>query len=117
LTYEPILVVHHNAPGKTLRLVFDTGETLLPSIYHRFWRAGQGWAIARDLKAGDVIRTLGGRAQIETIAPGPVEPLYNLDVAGSRTFFVGIQGVLVHDNTLPAVRGTPFDAVVLEAAP
>jgi hypothetical protein len=70
--------------------------------------------IARDLKAGDIIRTLAGRVRIESIAQGPVEPLYNLDVAESRSFFVGVEGALVHDNTLPAARGTPFDAVVLE---
>jgi hypothetical protein len=113
LTFQPILVVHHNAPGATLRLVLDNGETLVPSIYHRFWRAGQGWAIARDLKPGDLLRTLEGRVRIESISAGPVEPLYNLDVAGSRSFFVGSHGALVHDNTLPAARSTGFDAVAV----
>jgi hypothetical protein len=40
-----------------------------------------------------------------------VVPLYNLDVASNRTFFVGARGTLVHDNTLPAPRVEPFDAV------
>ena len=44
------------------------------------------------------------------IVPGLLEPLYNLDVAESRSFFVGDHGALVHDNTLPASRTAPFDA-------
>jgi hypothetical protein len=110
LSFHPILVVHHNPPGSTLRLELDNGETLVPSIYHRFWRAGKGWAIARDLKPGEVLRTLEGRTRIKTIAPGRTEPIYNLDVDGPRTFFVGGHGALVHDNTLPASSTAPFDA-------
>jgi hypothetical protein len=110
LSFQPIMVVHHNPPSATLRLDLDNGETLVPSIYHRFWRAGRGWAIARDLKPGDILRTLEGRTRIKTIAPGPTAPVYNLDVAESRTFFVGEHGALVHDNTFPASPITPFDA-------
>jgi hypothetical protein len=110
LSFQPVLVVHHNPPGSTLRLELDNGETLVPSIYHRFWRAGIGWAIARDLKPGEILRTLEGRARIKTITPGRTEPIYNLDVDGPRTFFVGDHGALVHDNTLPASPAAPFDA-------
>jgi len=110
LTFQPVMVVHHNPPGSTLRLELDNGETLVPSIYHRFWRAGRGWAIARDLKPGDFLRTLEGRTRIKTISPGPTAPVFNLDVAESRTFFVGDHGALVHDNTFPASPTTPFDA-------
>jgi hypothetical protein len=110
LSFQPILVVHHNPPGATLRLELDNGETVVPSIYHRFWRAGIGWAIARDLKPGEVLRTLAGRTRIKTITPGRTELIYNLDVDGPRTFFVGDHGALVHDNTLPASPTAPFDA-------
>jgi hypothetical protein len=113
LTFQPIQVVHHNPPGSTVQLTLDNGETLVPSVYHRFWRAGRGWAIARDLRPGDVLRTLEGLARIDAIAAGPVEALYNLDVAESRTFFVGAHSALVHDNTLPAARSMPFDAAAV----
>jgi hypothetical protein len=110
LSFQPVMVVHHNPPGATLRIELDNGETLLPSIYHRFWRAGIGWATARDLKPGDILRTLEGRARIKTIAAGETEPIFNLDVDGARTFFVGAHGALVHDNTMPAAITNPFDA-------
>lgn len=108
---EAIVVIHHNGPNKTLRITLDTGEVLVPSTYHRFWRAGQGWAQARALKTGDILRTYGGRARIERIEPAETVPVYNLDVAGGHTFFVGQADVLVHDNTLPDAHLVPFDAV------
>ena len=37
-------------------------------------------------------------------------PVFNLDVAGARTFFVGMKDALVHDNTLPDSHLEPFDA-------
>ncbi len=109
LTFQPIMVVHHNKPGRTLRLTLDDGEVLSASVYHRFWRPGHGWAMARELKSGDVLRTLEGVARIESVEEGVIEPLFNLDVAQSRTFFVGRGDTLVHDNTLPALRVKPFD--------
>ncbi|MHC5537974.1 polymorphic toxin-type HINT domain-containing protein [Singulisphaera rosea] len=110
LGFQPILVVHHNAPGETLRIRLEDGEILTASVYHRFWLAGKGWAMARELKAGDVLRTLKGPSRIESVEEGIVEPLFNLVVAQTRTFFVGNSDTLVHDNTLPEIRVKPFDA-------
>ncbi len=109
LSFESVLVVHHNAPGVTLRVALENGETLVPSIYHRFWRAGKGWALARELKPGDLLRTLAGLTKVVSVSAGPVVPVFNLDVAKTRTFFVGEHSALVHDNTLPETRLVPFD--------
>jgi hypothetical protein len=110
LSFQPVLVVHHNAPGETLKVALESGETLVASVYHRFWRAGKGWTMARDLTSGDVIRTLSGLSSVTSVTDGPVAPLYNLDVAKTRTFYVGNRDALVHDNTLPEARIKPFDA-------
>jgi hypothetical protein len=109
LSFQPILVVHHNAPGATLRVDTSDGQTVTASTYHRFWVAGKGWAMARDLKEGDTLRTLNGLTKVVSVSPGLVEPLFNLDVAASRTYFVGEKDTLVHDNTLPDPHLTPFD--------
>ncbi len=109
LNYCPVLLVHHNPPSKTLRIMLSGDEVLVASIYHRFWRTGRGWAQARDLKRGDVLRTLGATARVISVEPGSVEPLFNLDVAGTRSFFAGTASVLVHDNTLPPARQALFD--------
>jgi hypothetical protein len=110
LDFRPTVMVHHNAPNQTLRITLSDDEILLASVYHRFWIAGTGWSQARDLKPGEVLRTLGNTVRVISVEPGAVEPLYNLDVAHNRSFFVGKGGLLVHDNTLPPVRQAPFDA-------
>ena len=110
LGFQPILAVQHDAPEPTLRLALDSGETIVTIPYHRFWLAGKGWAMARTLKPGDALRTLGGRAKIVSISPGQVMPVFNLDVARFRTFFVGTTDALVHDNTPPDPHQKPFDA-------
>ena len=66
--------------------------------------------MARDLKPGDPVRTLGGIAPVESIEADKVQLVYNLDVADDADFFAGDLGALVHDNTLPDPRLAPFDA-------
>ncbi len=117
LSFQPVVFVHHNPPGKTLRVSFANGESLVCSVYHRFWRANQGWAMARELKPGDTLRTFASLAKVAKVEADAVQPLYNLDVAGPRTFFVGNNRLLVHDNRLPDHRLKPFDALpVVEVA-
>ncbi len=111
LAFEPVLIVHHNRPGNTLRIELDCGESLVSSVYHRFWLAGLGWAMARELKPGDRLRTLGGLVRVASIKPESEQSLYNLTVANKWSFFVGQVSALVHDNTLPDARVEPFDAV------
>jgi hypothetical protein len=41
--------------------------------------------------------------------------VYNLDVAATRTYFVGGRDLLVHDNTLPDPRARLFDAAPAQA--
>lgn len=111
LGFHPVTVVHHNAPSATYRIALDNGDSLTASVYHRFWLAGIGWKMARELKPGGVLRTFAGLAKIVSTKPGPIVPVYNLDVAGARTFYVGKHDALVHDNTLPDPRQRPFDQV------
>jgi hypothetical protein len=111
LSFQPVMVVHHNAPAETIQVRLDSQETITASTYHRFWRIGGGWAMARELKTGDALRTLNGGARVTSLDPGPVAPVFNLDVAQTRTFFVGEKDALVHDNTLPDPHLTGFDAL------
>ena len=108
LGYQPITVMHRNPPASTFRVRL-AGDDLLVSQYHRFWVARRGWVMARDLKAGDPIRTLGGVRTVESVEAGPTQLVYNLDVAEDADFFAGASAALVHDNTLPDPRLVPFD--------
>jgi hypothetical protein len=109
LIYRPILTVYHYPPTETLRLVLKD-EAVVTSPLHRFWRVADGWVMARDLKPGDAIRTLGGRTRVLDVEPDARQPVFNLNVAEDCSFMVGRQGLLVHDNTLPDLLARPFDA-------
>jgi hypothetical protein len=109
LSYRPIVGIHHNPPAETVRIRLRD-ETIVSTPVHRFWRPGRGWAMARDLCPGEFIRTAGGRAEVVEIKPDLVQPVYNLDVAPTHSFFVGCGKVLVRDNSLPPLMFTPFDA-------
>ena len=64
------MVVHHNAPAETIRVALDNGETITASTYHRCWQVGKGWAMAKQLRTGDILRTLGGIASVVSLEPG-----------------------------------------------
>jgi Pretoxin HINT domain len=115
LGFEPVVAIYHNPPKPTLRI--DLGdEVIVATPIHRFWKAGQGWAMARNLRPGDTIRRLGGTARVVSVSEEKVQPVFNLDVARCRSFFVGASGALVHDNSLVDPVLHPFDAPKAPAA-
>jgi hypothetical protein len=109
LGYQPVFRAIHNPPSTTFRISLGN-EPIISSQFHRFWKAGHGWVMARDLKAGDALRTLDGVATVSGVEADRVQPVFNLEVAEDCDFFVGTLGALVHDNTLPDLRLAPFDA-------
>ena len=74
------MAVFHNPPASTLRVKLG-GESIVATGIHRFWKAGKGWTMARDLKAGDVVRMLGGTGRVESVEPDAIQPVFNLEVA------------------------------------
>lgn len=112
LAFQTVQFAHDNPPDTTTELSFDNGDVIACSPYHRFWRPGDGWIMARDLKAGDPVRTLGGVVALKAQKVSASVPTYSLVVAG-QSFFVGKSVALVHDETLPAPHPDhgPFDAI------
>ena len=110
LEYRPVTASYHNPPSTTFEIQIGD-ETIVSSDFHRFWVAGQGWVMARDLKAGDSVRLLQGQAIIEDVREGQVQPVFNLDVADNRSFLIGQAGTIVHDFSIPSATIDPFDAV------
>jgi hypothetical protein len=110
LRFEPVVAVWHNRPDQTFRIKLGDEEILSTEI-HRFWKAGQGWTMVRDLKPGDQLRTRDGLREVKSIEPDRVVPVFNLEVENGRSFFVGAAGALVHDYTLIEKVDRPFDSV------
>jgi len=80
LSYQPVLAVFHNSPAPTLRVSIGD-EAIVATGIHRFWKAGHGWAMTRELKAGDTIRTLGGAVRVTSVESDETQPVFNLEVA------------------------------------
>ncbi len=110
LSYHPVIDAVHNKPDKLFKIDLGQGAIKATGI-HRFWKAGHGWVMARDLKPGDVVRTLGGVATVKSVEPAGVEPVYNLKVLQAESFFAGASSLLVHDNSEVQPVTRPFDAL------
>jgi len=115
LSYQPIVAVYHNRPSPTLTIRAGD-ETIVATGIHRLWKAGHGWTMARELKPGGTLRTVSGLVTVESVEPAAVQPVFNLEVASGQSFFVGISGVLAHDNSLVTPVSHPFDALPSLAA-
>ena len=111
-----VLAAAHNAPAPTLRIALGP-ELIVATGIHRFWKLGEGWVMARDLKSGDRVRTLGGATPVTSVSPDRVQPVFNLEVSENQTFFVGGQGALVHDNSLVESVARRFDSVEDDGKP
>jgi hypothetical protein len=110
LSFRPVVAVYHNPPNATYRIGLGE-ETIVATGIHRLWKAGQGWVMTRDLKAGDRLRTIGGIVEVRSVEPDRVQPVFNLRVAGGDDFFVGGPGVLAHDNSMVKPEEHPFDGL------
>jgi Pretoxin HINT domain len=109
LKYQPLIAVYHNPPNATLRIELET-ETIVATGIHRLWKTRRGWVMARELKPGDALRSLGGLSVVKSVEQERVQPVYNLRVADGESFFVGKAGILAHDNSVVNPTPSPFDA-------
>ena len=116
LGFQPVVAVYHNKPAETLRLAVG-GEPIVATGIHRFWKAGTGWTMARELRAGDRLRVVGGVAEVQSAEADAVQPVFNFEVADNRDYFVGKQGMLVHDYSFVQPVLEPFDRQPDRAAP
>jgi len=86
------------------------GETVATTPGHPFWVLEHGWKDAGELEVGDRLVNLRGESVVvEDIRRRPVpEAVYNFSVAGLHTYFVGQDGIWVHNASGPGcgVGGT-----------
>ena len=108
--YRAVATAFHNPPNQTLRVRLGDDEVVATGI-HRFWVADRGWTMARELKPGDRLRTVGGSAMVTAVESDRVQPVFNLQLIDGDSFCVGGLGVVAHDNSLVEPVAAPFDAV------
>ncbi len=116
LALSPVLQTFVRERIRTLdvvvRLADGTEETLRTTEEHPFWTE-RGWSPAGALKQSDWLQShnsVGVRVE-EVALSNELETVFNLEVDGAHTYFVGSTGVLVHNNPcaaaeLPQMKGS-----------
>ena len=118
LSYKLVLRTTIRPPAKMIRIKAGS-EQITATLGHPFWVDGHGWKMAKELSASDLLHSLQGAVRIDSIEPAGEDKAYNLVVDDFNTYFVGQQGLLVHDNefrkpTRAIVPGLIEEAVDLE---
>jgi len=97
---------HSAMPHHAERDGYDTGSIGTTSN-HPFWSVDrQEYIQAGHLEIGERLQTLHGHTKTVVSnlpRPGPKTDVYNLEVHAEHTYFVGEDGVLVHNNRVYTV--------------
>jgi len=78
-------------------------ETVEATVEHPFWVKGRGWVAARDLRKGDMLRSMKGDDlfQIQSVDLSTrTADVHNFEVEGEHNYFVAKAGVLVHNSSV-----------------
>lgn len=94
------------------------GEEITCTKEHPFYSPRKGWTAACQLRAGDILVTVNGEYVIvekvqHEILENPVK-VYNFEVEGYHTYYVGCMGVLVHNTCSSPQRGFKSSDKLLE---
>jgi hypothetical protein len=98
LAYKLVLATTSRPPADLLKISLDTG-TITTTKGHPFWVNKVGWRIAKRLESGQQLHSTAGGLNVSSMRTAEPEQVFNLVVADFGSYFVGEQGVLVHDNT------------------
>lgn len=69
---------------------------------HPFWIEGKGWVAACELQAVDLLKRVDGGVFLRVASAqltGTSADVYNFEVSGVHNYFVGLAGVLVHNDS------------------
>ena len=82
--------------------VFVNGEEIVATPSHPFYCPTKGWTDAAHLRAGDILVLVNGEYVVvekvqHELLEAPVK-VYNFQVADYHTYYVGTDGVLVHNK-------------------
>ena len=71
----------------------------IPARRPPIWLPTIGWRMAKELEIGDKLLANYNPIQIEMISEADDQVAFNLVVEGPGNYFVGSDGLLVHDNS------------------
>jgi len=88
-------------------------ERILATPNHPFWVKGIGWTGAEYLEAGQTVELNDGRdARVTSVRDtGETRQVFNFEVDGFHTYYVGNLGVWVHNDDCGSVSFRSFGAL------
>ena len=94
-------------PVAPLFAIAYDGGSLRATAEHPIFLVGRGFVPVRDLQVGDVARRIdGAEVRIVSIASSHAEPVFNLTIEPSHTYFAN--GILVHNKQTTGGGGGGF---------
>ena len=98
---KPVVNVFVNEASELVH-VFTANDEIICTNEHPFYSPVKGWVSACQLRAGDILVLLNGEYIIvewvqHEILESPVK-VYNFEVEDFHTYFVGDDGILVHNT-------------------
>jgi hypothetical protein len=100
---DDVRIVHVNVfpPHSSRSNGVGVEDSLVTTDNHPFWIVGKGWTAAKEIQIGDSLSTCGENHAVcisneHKAHPGGVV-VYNLEVAGTHTYFAGTTGIWVHN--------------------
>lgn len=109
LALRPVLQTTVRPPKTTLTIVTQAGK-IQATAGHRWFVAGKGWLMTRELEPGMLLHTATGTTSVNEVSEDShAQETYNLVVDGFHTYFVGPQRILSFDNSepRPTLRAVP----------
>lgn len=85
---------------------------------HPFWVEGKGWVAACQLHAGDLLKRIDSGACLRVVSAelsGTKADVFNFEVEGVHNYFVGRDGVLVHNESRQQSSGFRPGVTYVEA--
>jgi RHS repeat-associated protein len=98
--YQPVMAVIQGVKRyQMVKITLDSGESIEATAEHPFYIKGKGWNPASSLKVGQALQLHNGTTVVvkEVDTSVRFEKVYNLTVANTHNYFVGRDGVLVHN--------------------
>lgn len=92
-------LISEETPKETLLIELSDGRVVESTAGHLIYVAGE-WIPAGDINVGQFLFTLSENVAVSRVVKSTVEvKVYNLTVDGNHNYFVGENGILVHNES------------------
>ncbi len=101
-SFQPMMdLIKGEKSYRMISLTFDSGKKVETTAEHPFYIQGKGWNPAGSLKVGQALVLHDGTTVVveEVDSSARWEVVFNFSVANAHNYFVGGDGVLVHNGT------------------